>query len=722
MPEPLRRPLHSAAFFLALAAAAYRLMFSSAAGGMPANGLADLLCYAAFAAYLLGMVRRDAPPLRINLAAGALALTAIALVIAARSSYYPRAGLEPLLDLAALVCLFLIISGTRWREEDSPLAAAYLAGIAAIPVAVGLYQHFYGFNRMIEDISAGVGMWVEGIYIGDRLGPDFRTRVEAREVFAGFYTSNVFAGFLALVIPVTLGLAASALRGAHGKLRGLLCGATGLALVALEVWLLFLTKSKGGLIAAAFAVAVFCAISFYRLVGWKTFLATCATVTLIAAAAVFANFPRARQTYYETLLSFDVRLGYWKGAWRMIQADYFGGVGPGNFGEVYVTYKDDAGREVRNPHNAFLLVCAEGGVFALLFFTSFWVLVLLPGGASPPPVGGTGAHPARAPAGEAPTIALAAVAAALAVYLATQGDFTGSDDYLTAAVAGGAVAAALCVFVLWRGAGPGRSDFVSAGLVAGVAGFLVHSFVDITFSDAGAATAGIFAAAAVSPRTREWAIRAGSAWAASLALLACAALVYFAGWVYVPLTQAGIALDEARAYVERGDLQNASERANAALSLDTRNTRPLDLLGAIYEASARAPEYREQAFNLARRFYSLALGADPMNRAAHEGLARVYEAMGPSTYYDALMERMSLILLYPSNSRYHVAAARLLEKAGYLPAALAHYRRALDINDSVEEHGMQFTDKERLGLRADVARLRAIVEEGAGPAPPAASP
>ena len=111
-----------------------------------------------------------------------------------------------------------------------------------------------------------------------------------------------------------------------------------------------------------------------------------------------------------------------------------------------------------------------------------------------------------------------------------------------------------------------------------------------------------------------------------------------------------------------------------------------------------------------------------MNRAAHEGLARVYEAMGPSTYYDALMERTSLILLYPSNSRYHVAAARLLEKAGYLPAALAHYRRALDINDSVEEHGMQFTDKERLGLRADVARLRAIVEEGAGPAPPAASP
>jgi O-antigen ligase/Tfp pilus assembly protein PilF len=708
MPDGRRSPLYAAAGFLLLLGVAYRLMFSSVVGGFFNGGLADIIFFAAMAAYLAAMVRTGAPPFEINLASGAFLLFTLSMAISARTSAYPRAGAEELTDLAALACLFVAASGGLFADRDAPRAAAYLAGLAAVAVAAGFYQYFYGLPKMLEHFNGSAGpLWLDGIYIDSRNLADFRTRIESREVFSLFYTSNVFAGYLALAMPVTLGLAAAVIAGTAPRRTKRLAAISAGALVIAEAVLVILTKSKAGLAAAAFSVILFAALAAYRLLPRKAFVAVLLGALILGGAGGVAGLSRAKQFYYEARTSFEVRLGYWRATWRLISADPYEGVGPGNFAESYLSFKDITEREVRNPHNAYLLVWAEGGFFALLFFVSFWVLVFAAGRA-------TEAKSKSPPA----WTAAAAVAAALVLYLVVQGDFTGEDDYQTAAVAGGAVAAAALVFFLWKASETADAGYARAGLAAGAAGFILHSAADVSFTDVGAAAAVMFAAAAIAGRRKAAVLTAGGRPAMFFAALACAGLILFVGKAYVPYSQGEAAMEEARNLMAGGNGQAAADRAREALALDPSNASVPAFLGAVYEPGARAEGAKSKQFVISQEFYRKAIALDHACRNAHEGLARLYESQGPESYDKAIAQYVLLLSAYETNSRYHIDAAKLLEKAGEAGAALSHYKRALEIDDHVEQHGIQLTREERGQVEGAIKRLEAAGVSAGRPRPP----
>mgnify|MGYP001468007917 CR=1 FL=1 len=694
MPEERRSPLHATASLLVFCAVAYRVGFSGVAGGFQSDGLGDLILFGAMTLYLLSLFRRDAPSLGVNLASGAFILFVLTLFITARTSVYPRGGVPVLANMAALACLLTAVSGTLFGRDDSPRAAAFLAALAAAPLAVGLFQHYWEFPRLLADLETlKLPGWVGNVYIDSKNVADFRTRVESAEVFSTFTWSNVFAGYLALTLAVTVGLGAAIVAGSAPKRRKVLGATVTATLAAIEAALLVWTKSKAGRAAALVGMAILAALVLYRLVSRKMFLIILAVCLVLGSVALPLGLPRAKQFYAEAMTSLDVRFGYWRATWRMIEADVFTGVGPGNFAENYVSFKDIGEREVKDPHNAYLLVWAEGGVFSLLFFAAFWVFVF---------AGRRSTRPGHAPPGWG---AAAAVGAALLMYLAVNGSFAGDDAPLTLVVCLGMAIAGALVILLWIVAEGADTGLARAGLAAGVAAFAAHAATDITFSQSGGATAAIFAAAALSPRGKSALARGGKAGSMLLAGVAALALVLFAGKIYVPYTQAELAMSDATFMLSQGDAVAAAERAREATALDPKNTVPPTFLGRLYEQAAKGGTGREQHAAAAQAFFCKAIELDSLNRAAHEGLTRLYVQGGPESYDEALTEYATLLMIYPTNSQYCIGAAGILEKVGRPADAVLYYRQALAIDDKVEQHGIQLTKEERAGIEAAIRRI-----------------
>jgi hypothetical protein len=77
--------------------------------------------------------------------------------------------------------------------------------------------------------------------------------------------------------------------------------------------------------------------------------------------------------------SLQYRITYWQVGLRMIQDNFFTGVGLNNFGTIYGKYQFlDAG-DVKTAHNDFVQVFAETGIIGFLLFSSFWIYIGLAG-------------------------------------------------------------------------------------------------------------------------------------------------------------------------------------------------------------------------------------------------------------------------------------------------------------------------------------------------------
>ncbi|MHC4713762.1 MAG: O-antigen ligase family protein [Planctomycetota bacterium] len=734
--------------FLALFAVVFRLMFSAAASSFLYNGLADLAVFLALVFLLLATARVGARPLRVNLASGAIFLFALSFFIAARSSYYPRAGVSEVMNLAAGACLFLVVSNALFSRRSAPRAALVLVSAGVVVAAVAAYQYLWELPRILEEVRGRTPPFTlespVGITIDEKNFADFVTRIESREIFSTFLTSNVLAGFLALAIPVTLGLMFGVLASRITRRRKIAFGLVLGGLAVLQLALLPLTKSKGGLAAAAAAVAAFVVVVLYRALPRKAFVALVCAAVMGGAVLVWVAAPRADRFLNEAKTSLGIRLGYWRATARVIRETPLEGTGPGNFDKFYVKHKAMDEREVKNPHNAPLYVCAQGGVFSLVFFLAFWVLVFAGknGDAnhfSPKAPKGAGvcAGSGREESLASPFFpsrqgaAIAALPAAALVYSALvygEGGLTMQGDLLLCLVVlAGAVLGAFLIWLFWAATDEADEGFVRAGLYCGVAGFLASSMIDVTLSDAGATTAVLFAAAAVAPRGKSAALTRAPWQALAGAALVAVGVFVFMAKVFLPFWQSEMLVQSAGAYLRSATLASREGRpagpfltaaagaAREALKVDPGNAEIPALLGNVYEAATSPGNPSSKNFALAKGFYSRAVDLDCLHRGALEGLARLYSRAGPKHLTKALEVNMKLVGLYPNSSRYHVMTARTLEKLGVHFEAVSHYRLALSIDERIEQHGIQLTEAEKAEIEEAIKRNEAALGNAARP-------
>ena len=208
----------------------------------------------------------------------------------------------------------------------------------------------------------------------------FMTRLTGKKVFSTFIYSNSFAGYLILWIPlVVTALMNRELKkpASRGLLAGgglfllyLVClekygylhfyGLLGACLPVSVFYLLFLTQSKGAILSLSLAALAW-AVPFLRrtrgVMPWVLVFLTG------AGALIFYSLKKEALSS-----SLKVRAEYTQASLAMIRENPVFGVGPGQYGTVYMAYKEPAAEEVQMAHNCFLQLWAETGLVPLVSF------------------------------------------------------------------------------------------------------------------------------------------------------------------------------------------------------------------------------------------------------------------------------------------------------------------------------------------------------------------
>lgn len=168
-------------------------------------------------------------------------------------------------------------------------------------------------------------------------------------------------------------------------------------LAVLLLWALFLTRSRGGLVALSAATILGAAL----LLRPRRFFKSRSAVSLLLLGAVFAAAcaaapgatPPASPAPDGGAVSVEgvdytlgdwlnpvtmlLRVSYWRVALRMVSDYPLTGVGFGNFGTAYAIYQRIEDDDTQQAHNDYLQMLAELGVFGLLFFLSFWLYLFV---------------------------------------------------------------------------------------------------------------------------------------------------------------------------------------------------------------------------------------------------------------------------------------------------------------------------------------------------------
>lgn len=262
-----------------------------------------------------------------------LALFISALLVSAFFSTHKNLSLRELSKYAAYLLVFLISASFTDKEKIKIIRAILLAGF--IIGLLTIYQYFFGFQHLL-DYTAKKG-------ITNQFALDYIVR---KRVFFPFVTPNALAGYLIMIIPLTLIYRQTIL------------------LVIPLILCLFLTQSLGALLSLFLGVIIY----FYLQVQGKFRKRSLLILLGLLAMAGFILIMRmeTQKEHFQLAFSTTMRLSYWQETIQLIKSHPFIGVGPGNFDLT----------DSRYAHNSYLQLWAETGIlgmsaFIWLIFTIF---------------------------------------------------------------------------------------------------------------------------------------------------------------------------------------------------------------------------------------------------------------------------------------------------------------------------------------------------------------
>lgn len=270
---------------------------------------------------------------------------------------------HPVMTVTAALLLAWTLLSVGWAE-DPDIARGdvlrYALNLALLPIV-------YSAVRQREHVTAVLGVYVAGSVIWALYAIAFPDP-EAPERLSGLVgTANELASLMVTAVALATGLLLGLRRAP--LLRALLFAAAVICLIAL-----FLTLSRGGLVALAGALVV------AVLVGGRQRIGAAAVVTLIGLTAIGYFAFGATEDARERVTTFGSGTGrtdIWTIGWRMVEAQPLQGVGVGNFQTASVHYLLEPGTILRDDfivdrpqvaHNTYLHVLAETGVPGLLLY------------------------------------------------------------------------------------------------------------------------------------------------------------------------------------------------------------------------------------------------------------------------------------------------------------------------------------------------------------------
>ena len=307
------------------------------------QALVTALLWLAWVAHLSGglLVERRLwlTRLSLSLPAGALVLAAAA---SSLGSVNKNASVLFTLQLLAGAMLFGLVA-----QRENRRMRAWAASALVLAAVVG---GVYGLRSYVFEWAAG--------------GKEWRT-------FGPFFGTNLFAGFLAIVIPIAVVLAANA-KGTPRVCYGFAC--------AVLVAALPLTGSRGGWLAFVAGAVVLCVGAGAALRRARWGIAAAAVAVILLAGMALAVTPlrtRLLSSFSAQEHSNRFRVLTWQGTVSMARHYPVLGSGPGTFEYVFPKYA--IAGFTRMAHQNYLQVAAENGLLGLACF--LWLLIAMVGSA-----------------------------------------------------------------------------------------------------------------------------------------------------------------------------------------------------------------------------------------------------------------------------------------------------------------------------------------------------
>jgi len=534
----------------------------------------------------------------------------------------------------------------------------------------------------------------------------FEHRLYSRGIRGFFTTSNSAAAYALCASFTAIALLAGKLRATRGRRERPRYAAFTLFATLLIVAGLFLTQSKGGILAFLAGLGVF---GLLLLVGrWfdarrrplliALFSLILLVVLAVGCAAVLYGLKHGRLPGGNSML---VRWQYWAATARMYADHALTGVGPGNFSDYYPHYKPDAALEsVADPHNWPLSIIAQYGPLGLIGFLALiflplgrWIVSSMP---QPAPDGGLLRPPSRALA----LGMLALVCLSLLVVRPLLMPMSDTDDpdvrlYEIVTLFITPVAAFLMGFLLvaapFRKEVPTQADLLrwvlSAAIVSALLAVLLHSLIDYAIFEPGvwmafwvllACLIAMRSGQARDPDTGSGPLSPRLRWLAGGAAIALLGVYVY--WVWMPVYRMTRGIQKAQQMSAVGRFDEAHRFLEAATRADSLSPVAANLNGRLYlQQSEQASQESAALLEAAARSFRAAVARSPADYKNYEKLAQTYSQLG--RYEEAYEWYMETAKLYPGRERVWFESGQVAEKLGRTEAARDHYARAVRIED-----------------------------------------
>ncbi|HDZ69358.1 MAG TPA: O-antigen ligase domain-containing protein, partial [Phycisphaerales bacterium] len=308
-----------------------------------------------------------------------LCLFIVAAVIASLAAANKRAAITGFVTMLAPVLMAVLLVQILDSQSKIKLLLTVIAALGVVS-AYQCAEQFFSSNRMmIEQYEQAPQSILEplGIQPGSFAQMLFEHRLYSKGVRSFFTTSNSAGSFAMLASFAAIALFLEEFRNRKFCASGFRRIFTSGIAVAIVIFGLALTQSKGAIIASLIAAAMFIA---YLLFGnWlkrhKKAILIAGLLLVLAGGCLIVQYglTHNRLPGGNSML---VRWQYWQSTAKMYADHPLTGVGPGNFAASYTRYKPPEALEtISDPHNFLLSILTQYGPLGLI---GFLAIVFLP--------------------------------------------------------------------------------------------------------------------------------------------------------------------------------------------------------------------------------------------------------------------------------------------------------------------------------------------------------
>ncbi len=647
-----------------------------------------------------------------------LGLFCAAAVISSLAAPDKRGAITDFAGLVAPVLMALLLIQILDSQSKVKLLLALIVALGVVS-AYRCWEQYSENEIFIEfyekDPNAALAQVPQRIELGSLEHFQFEHRLYSKDI-SGFFTTSNSAGSFALMAS----FAAIALlieRYRNHKSAGLefvwliTCGIA----VAVVIFGLLFTRSKGAIIASLFAAAVFV---IYLCLGnrlkahKKAVLILCLLLALGGTwVVIWYGLAHGRLPGGNSML---VRWQYWCASVKMYADHSLTGVGPGSFAHFYPHYKPASALEsVADPHNFLLSILTQYGPVGLIGFLAMicmplWA-VISPTSASCP----SEAHRTE-PAFKKLAIFSAIIVSAALLFIrpiifplpptASPQERKAGIIILYIMPVIIFIAGFLLAAAGERPAKKAHSSIASAALFCAVLGVAFHNLIDFAIFEPGVFTVFWVVIACIiaigyqtNPRPQVVLKPAPFVKILTVAAGLVITCVYL-NYALIPVSNASAKIQQANRAISVGQFEQAHKLLNSAAEDDSLSPAALSLNGRLYLHHFKLTPNNRDLLLQAEKCLRAAIERNSAAFKNFERLTEVYlllsEVSAQQGKFDWLQKAFdnasfTVEYRYPGCARLRIELAKIAELLDKTDVAIKQYEEAIDIEDKYRDQFKQ---------------------------------